>query len=190
MLENWCWEAPALATMSKHYKTGEPIPEDLITKLVASKNANAGHFNKRQLVFGLFDQRIHSTPDSEWGGKGPPLAAEYAAIIKEVMGVPASDDTCMPASFGHLAGGYDAQYYGYMWSEVFSADMFERINRDVSCPVGTANCQCRRVCATSQNLWATNPHYSGTARWRLSSTSSGTVCTVCAHRTSPSPSLR
>lgn len=96
MLENWCWETPALARMSKHFKTGKPIPPELVKSLVASKNANAGHFNKRQLVFGLFDQRIHGKPDPAWGGQGPPLAEEYARIIQEVMGVPATEGTCMP----------------------------------------------------------------------------------------------
>jgi thimet oligopeptidase len=99
-------------------------------QLIASKNANAGHLNSRQLVFGLFDQTIHGTPEPTWPDGAPPLAESFAQIQAEVMGIPATAGTCMPASFGHLAGGYDAQYYGYMWSEVFAQDMFERIRDD------------------------------------------------------------
>ena len=109
MLEEWCWQPASLARMSKHYVTGEPIAQELVDKLIASKNANAGHLNCRQLLFGLFDQRIHGTPDPAWVDGTVPLADEYARLSLETMGIPATAETCMPASFGHLAGGYDAQ---------------------------------------------------------------------------------
>ena len=57
-------------------------PAEQVEKIIASKNANAGLFNKRQLVFGLFDQRIHGIPDPAWGEDGkPPLAEEMAKLV-------------------------------------------------------------------------------------------------------------
>lgn len=60
MLENWCWEKEPLRRMSKHYKTGEAIPDELLDKLIKSRIANAGMFNLRQILLGMFDQTIHT----------------------------------------------------------------------------------------------------------------------------------
>jgi thimet oligopeptidase len=117
MLENWCWEKESLLRMSGHYQSKEAIPDKLLQKLVESKNANAGAFNIRQLFFGLFDQTIHSRSQVS-------TAEIYNGLLKELLKMEASPDSNGSASFGHMAGGYDATYYGYLWSEVYSADMF------------------------------------------------------------------
>jgi thimet oligopeptidase len=105
--------------MSSHYKDGSPIPNDLLDKLIASRTANAGVFNSRQLTLALFDQAIHKQDDIEVD-----VVEMYAQFSKDISGIEATPETSFPATFGHLACGYDAQYYGYLWSEVFSNDMF------------------------------------------------------------------
>lgn len=117
MLENWVWEKESLRRMSAHHKTGEPIPDSLIDPLIQSRTANAGVFNLRQITLGSFDQLIHTQAEVD-------TAKLFGEMSEKYLQIPSTPGTNMAASFGHLAGGYDAQYYGYMWSEVFSADMF------------------------------------------------------------------
>ncbi|XP_037080680.1 thimet oligopeptidase-like isoform X2 [Pollicipes pollicipes] len=118
MLENWVWEPEPLALMSGHYRDGAPIPAELLATLVRSRQANSGIFNLRQVALATFDQIIFSQPRSD-------TAAIFGQVYREVTGIETMPDTNFAASFGHMAGGYDANYYGYLWSEVYSVDMFE-----------------------------------------------------------------
>ncbi|KAJ2730338.1 metalloendopeptidase [Coemansia sp. BCRC 34962] len=120
MLENWSWEPSVLQKFAVHHQTGEPIPEALVKRLVAAKNEGAGLFNLRQLFFGLYDMAIHNTADGKVDVK-----ALYNELKEDIMRFQnGSHDTCSVATFDHLMGGYDSGYYGYLWSQVFSADMY------------------------------------------------------------------
>ncbi|KAJ3076045.1 hypothetical protein HDU98_005994, partial [Podochytrium sp. JEL0797] len=119
MLENWCWEPTTLNLLAGHVDDRtRKIPDALMQRLVASRNANSGYTENRQLLLGLYDQAIHSS------SAGGDIQALWPKMQKEVVGIEATAGTFMPSAWGHLAGGYDAQYYGYMFSQVYATDMF------------------------------------------------------------------
>lgn len=127
MLENWCWDDDMLKRISRHYlRPTETLSDELIAQLVRAKNFNAGLLNLRQVFFGIFDMTIHSLAEPFAGSD---MAKEtidglYARLRREVALIPQPAGATPASSFGHMMGGYDAGYYGYLWSQVFSADMF------------------------------------------------------------------
>ncbi|MEC4748400.1 oligopeptidase A [Methylomicrobium sp. Wu6] len=121
-MENWCWEKDALALMSGHYQTGEPLPDALFDKMIAAKNFQAGMLMVRQLEFSLFDFRIHRDYDPNKGGRIYETLNQVRAQVSVVQ-PPAFNR--FAHGFSHIfAGGYAAGYYSYKWAEVLSSDAF------------------------------------------------------------------
>ncbi|GAB1605460.1 thimet oligopeptidase-like [Argonauta hians] len=117
MLENWVWEEEPLRKMSKHYKDGSPIPDELLQNLKKSRKANAGAFNLRQMLIGQFDQTVHTQAEAD-------TKKVFDDLSLKLLNIPCTPGTNFSATFSHIVNGYDSQYYGYLWSEVFSVDMF------------------------------------------------------------------
>ncbi|HEH9427324.1 TPA: oligopeptidase A [Aeromonas sobria] len=127
-LENWCWESEALAFISGHHETGEPLPADLLEKMLTARNFQAAMQMLRQLEFSLFDFRLHQTFDPANPDQIPSLLAEVRSQVA-VMTPP--EFNRFQHSFSHIfAGGYAAGYYSYKWAEVLSADAFSRFEEE------------------------------------------------------------
>jgi oligopeptidase A len=127
-LENWCWEPEAIPFISAHYQTGEPLPKDLLDKMLAAKNFQSAMQMLRQLEFSLFDFRLHA----EYQTEVPLNAQELLQQVRDQVAVlkpPAFNR--FENSFSHIfAGGYAAGYYSYKWAEVLSADAFSRFEEE------------------------------------------------------------
>ncbi len=123
-MENWCYEPEALAFLSGHYQTGEPLPQELLDKLLAAKNFQSAMMTMRQLEFALFDFRLHR----EYSDSNPVTAERILNEVREkVTVVPTVEFNRFQHSFSHIfAGGYAAGYYSYKWAEVLSADAYSR----------------------------------------------------------------
>nr|WP_251702095.1 oligopeptidase A [Pseudomonas boanensis] len=125
-MENWCWEPEGLALISGHYQSGEPLPQDLLDKMLAAKNFQSGLMMVRQLEFSLFDFELHATH-----GDGRSVLDVLEAIRTEVSVMRPPAFNRFANSFAHIfAGGYAAGYYSYKWAEVLSADAFSRFEED------------------------------------------------------------
>ncbi|KAI9797906.1 MAG: hypothetical protein M1825_005675 [Sarcosagium campestre] len=160
MLENWCWTPSQLKSLSRHYsylseaylqawsedgkgKTSssadrppEQLPDKLIASLIKTKHVNGALFNLRQLHFGTFDMKIHE-PATHEDIERLKITETYNDLRKQITqlnGLEAfgakSDWAHGQATFGHLMGGYDAGYYGYLSSQVYSMDMFYSVFKD------------------------------------------------------------
>ncbi|KAL8969043.1 MAG: hypothetical protein Q9183_002184 [Haloplaca sp. 2 TL-2023] len=153
MLENWCWTPSQLKALSCHYSSLSPeyetawkenaktdtskpdpkLPDELIENLIRTKHVNDALFNLRQLHFGIFDMTVHE-PKSHDVLMGYDIPELYNRLRKEISGLDGPEDLGQGlkwgnghATFGHLMGGYDAGYYGYLSSQVYSADMFHTV---------------------------------------------------------------
>ena len=120
-MENYAVEKDFLRTFAFHYKTGEPIPDELIERIVKSRNFMAAYACLRQVSFGLLDMAYYT--------KQTPFTEDIVAFEKKAwekaMVMPQLKDTCMTVQFSHImAGGYAAGYYSYKWAEVLDADAF------------------------------------------------------------------
>lgn len=123
-MENWCYDRPTLYGFAKHYKTGEPLPEELFQKLNAQRNYNAGMAMLRQLFFGRLDMELHHNYDPEDSSHGTPFEIQQRISSDYTVLRPLPEDRFL-CTFAHIfAGGYAAGYYSYKWAEVMSADAF------------------------------------------------------------------
>ncbi|MAD03326.1 MAG: oligopeptidase A [Pseudoalteromonas sp.] len=127
-LENWCYEEEALSFISGHYETGEPLPKELLDKLLAAKNFQSGMQMLRQLEFSLFDFTIHHTYKA---GEPCNIQATLDEVRSKTAVVKAPAFNRFQHGFSHIfAGGYSAGYYSYKWAEVLSADAFSKFEEE------------------------------------------------------------
>ena len=123
MFENWVWKAPILDRMSGHYQDhSKKLPPEMIKKMVAAKNVDAGLKYLRQNFFATYDMTLNTTGTKD-------TTELYAKLMKEVSLIPMSAGVMPEASFTHLMG-YDAGYYSYLWAEVFAQDAFSRFEKE------------------------------------------------------------
>jgi thimet oligopeptidase len=129
IMEHWTWEPSVLRQFARHYATDEPMPEEMIELMRAARFVDEGIKTSIQAFYGQLDLALHAEP----------VAPDLDAALRrthEITGMPYPEGTFMLAGFGHLVGGYDAGYYGYLWAEVIGDDMFGRFTREgVTSPV-------------------------------------------------------
>ena len=121
IMENWAYEKEYLQSFAKHYQTGDPLPDSLITKIKASKNYLSAYYHMRQLQFGILDMNYHTLT--------APIDGEVITFEKHALRstdvLPTVPECIISTSFSHIfSGGYAAGYYSYKWAEVLAADGF------------------------------------------------------------------
>ena len=125
-LENWCWEEEALGFISGHYESGEPLPKDLLDKMLAARDYQSAMQMVRQLEFSLFDFLLHQQPQGKADVQGV-----LDQVRSEVAVLTPPSFNRFQHSFGHIfAGGYAAGYYSYKWAEVLSADAYSKFEEE------------------------------------------------------------
>jgi thimet oligopeptidase len=119
IMEHWVWEPEVMQRFARHYRTGEPLPEELARKMAESRYLNVGIRATRQVWLGSMDLALHTST----------TVPDMDRVMRDaftVTGIAYPEDTFYLSGFAHLVGGYDAGYYGYLWAEVIGDDMFGR----------------------------------------------------------------
>ncbi len=123
MLEEWLWDKAIIKKVSSHYKTGAPLPDEMIDNIIALKRYDSGSSVLTQIGYALFSLDLYTS-----GIHKDPYTMLHALIEKLKPRIFFGPEYRMYTSFGHLTG-YGAKYYGYLWSKVFALDLFEEINK-------------------------------------------------------------
>jgi oligopeptidase A len=128
LLENWCWEEEILGRYARHYKDGNPMPDELKDRLLKSRTFHKALFLVRQLEYAICDIRLHLEYDPETPAN--PLQV-LDQVREKVAVVPVPEWNRFLNSFGHIfGGGYAAGYYSYLWAEQLAADAWGRFRED------------------------------------------------------------
>ena len=121
IMENWAYEPEYLDSFAKDWRTGEPIPHDLVKKIVDAQNYLAGYYQVRQLQFGILDMAwntLKTLPEED-------VEAFERRVLEPSSVLPKAEGTIISTSFNHIfSGGYAAGYYSYKWAEALEADAF------------------------------------------------------------------
>ena len=121
IMENWAYEPEYLDSFAKDWRTGEPIPHDLVKKIVDAQNYLAGYYQVRQLQFGILDMAwntLKTLPEED-------VEAFERRVLESSSVLPKAEGTIISTSFNHIfSGGYAAGYYSYKWAEALEADAF------------------------------------------------------------------
>ena len=119
MLENWVWSPEILPMLSGLYTDhSQKLPQDMLEKMLAARKFGQGIAYTKQLLYALFDMTIHS------GAGETDVTSTYDNLYRQIVGQEPIAGGHFAGTFGHMMGGYDAGYYGYLWSEVYAQDMF------------------------------------------------------------------
>ena len=124
MLENWVWQPAVLRRLSSHVETGEPLPPETIARMTGLKRASTGVFWTRQAFLATWDLTLHG-PNADLDAN-----ALWFELMPRLTPLPPTPGTMPPASFMPVMGGYDANYYGYLWSRVYAQDLFSVFARE------------------------------------------------------------
>ena len=134
--ENYVYEREFLDSFARHYQTGEPVPQELVDRLLASSRYGAAYACVRQLGFGYIDMAWHSITEPY---EGDDFQFEYNAV-KDVQTFEPVEGCIMSPQFTHIfSGGYAAGYYGYKWAEMIECDAFDKFKQDGIFNSQTAN---------------------------------------------------
>lgn len=124
-LENWCWQPEALAFISGHFETGEPLPQEMLDKMLAAKNFQSAMQMLRQLEFSIFDFTMHESYNPNAANNEQHIQSVLDNVRQQYAVVKAPEFNRFQHGFSHIfGGGYSAGYYSYKWAEVLSADAF------------------------------------------------------------------
>ena len=120
MLENWAWDPGILKRVSANVTTGQPLPDEIVKKMIAARYVHYALLTTQQILYSTVDMKYHTSK--------PPIdtTAMWKATVAATTPNGFVDGTHPQSEFGHLMGGYDAGYYGYLWSKVYAQDMFSR----------------------------------------------------------------
>ncbi|HET8571493.1 MAG TPA: M3 family metallopeptidase [Candidatus Limnocylindria bacterium] len=133
IMEHWVWQPEVMQRFARHYRSGEPLPDELARKMADSRYLNVGIRATRQVWLGSMDLALHTST----------TVPDMDRVMRDafaVTGIAYPEDTFYLSGFAHLVGGYDAGYYGYLWAEVIGDDMFGRFASEgiLSADVGRA----------------------------------------------------